>query len=126
MALRRAGLRTAAQEQLAAAVDAARACGATALMERANEELGVAGARPRRLQFSGADALTASERRVAALAAAGQTNAQIAQQLFITPKTVENHLGRVYVKLGINARRQLGDALASPSDEGEGSPLMRA
>ena len=57
-----------------------------------------AGARPRRLQFSGADALTASERRVADLAATGQSNREIAQALFVTVKTVENHLGRTYTR----------------------------
>ncbi|WP_445148053.1 helix-turn-helix transcriptional regulator [Baekduia sp. Peel2402] len=125
MALRRAGRRSDACARLAVVVELARACGATVLAERANSELEVAGARPRHLQFSGADSLTASERRVALMAADGQTNAQIAQALFVTAKTVENHLGRVYIKLGINSRGQLGDAL-SFGFEDEGSSLMRA
>jgi DNA-binding CsgD family transcriptional regulator len=62
--------------------------------------------------FSGTEGLTASERRVAEMAAAGQTNREIAQELFITPKTVENHLGRVYVKLGVRGRRELTAALS--------------
>jgi DNA-binding CsgD family transcriptional regulator len=55
--------------------------------------------------------LTASERRVAAMAAEGLSNRQIAEALFVTPKTVENHLGRVYRKLDIGSRVELSDAL---------------
>src|SRR3712207_5054417 len=97
----------------------ARACQGTKLAERAHEELVAAGARPRRLQFSGRDSLTASERRVADLAASGMGNREIAQTLFVTIKTVENHLARAYSKLGINRRDQLpaalGQALAAGS-----------
>ena len=71
----------------------------------------MAGARPLARRFSGTDALTASERRVAELAAADRSNKDIAQALFVTAKTVENHLGRVYQKLGIHSRRQLAAAL---------------
>ena len=56
--------------------------------------------------------LTPSERRVVELAAAGGTNRQIAQTLFVTDKTVETHLGRSYRKLDISSRRQLPDVLA--------------
>lgn len=73
------------------------------------------GARPRRLVYSGVDALTASELRVARLAAAGQSNPEIAQSLFVTRKTVEAHLSNVYSKLDITSRRQLSAALAGPS-----------
>lgn len=105
--LRRAGRRRDAQRRLGEAVSLAQACGARALATRANDELGVLIARPRRLQFSGVESLTASERRVALMAAEGQSNSQIAQALFVTPKTVENHLGRVYIKLGVKSRAQL-------------------
>ena len=71
----------------------------------------MAGARPLARRFSGVDALTASERRVAELAAAGRSNKEIAQGLFITAKTVENHLGRVYAKLGIGSRKAIAQAL---------------
>ena len=57
------------------------------------------------------EALTASERRVAELATAGRSNKEIAQDLFITAKTVENHLGRVYGKLGIRSRKAIAQAL---------------
>jgi len=110
-ALRRAGRRKEAREQLREGLEAARRCGATALVDRAHEELVTAGARPRRLMFSGAEALTASERRVAKLAAEGMGNREIAQSLFVTVKTVENHLGRAYAKLGIHSREELGVAL---------------
>ena len=71
----------------------------------------VAGARPQRLAFSGVDALTASERRVAELAVRGLRNREIAEALFVSLKTVEVHLGRVYTKLGIKGRSQLAEAL---------------
>jgi DNA-binding CsgD family transcriptional regulator len=61
---------------------------------------------------SGVDSLTPSERRIADLAAAGSTNREIAAQLFLTPKTVEWHLGHVFSKLGIRRRRELAAALA--------------
>ncbi len=111
-ARRRAGQRTEARERLREGLEAARRCGATALVDRAHAELVTAGARPRRLMFSGVEALTASESRVAALAAEGMGNREIAQSLFVTVKTVENHLGRAYAKLGIHSREELPAALA--------------
>src|SRR5262249_56845645 len=57
-------------------------------------------------------ALTATEERVAALAAAGRTNRQVAQALFLSPKTVEANLARIYRKLGISSRAELGAAIA--------------
>jgi DNA-binding CsgD family transcriptional regulator len=114
-ALRRRGRRTDAREPLRLGVELARSCHAIALAERGHEELIAAGARPRRLQFSGADALTASERRVAELAASGLGNREIAQTLFVTIKTVENHLARAYQKLGIKSRDALPAALGSPA-----------
>jgi DNA-binding NarL/FixJ family response regulator len=62
--------------------------------------------------LTGVESLTPSERRVAEMAAEGPTNREIAQALFVTPKTVEVHLSSVYRKLGINARSQLAAALA--------------
>ncbi len=114
-ATRRAGRRAEAREPLRRGLDAARRCGATVLAERAHAELVTAGARPRRLMFSGAESLTASERRVAEMACAGQTNREIAQALFVTAKTVENHLSHAYHKLGIASRAELPEALAQPA-----------
>ena len=68
--------------------------------------------RPRTTEHIGADSLTPSERRVVELAAAGGTNREIAQTLFVTEKTVETHLGRAFRKLDISSRRQLPDVLA--------------
>ena len=70
-------------------------------MARAGEELRATGARPRRLARTGVDALTASERRAARLAAEGRSNAQVAQELFVSLKTVETHLTHAYAKLGL-------------------------
>ncbi len=109
--LRRQGRRVEAREQLRRGLQEAAACGASVLAGRARRELETAGARPRRLQFSGAGSLTAAERRVAELAASGASNREIAASLFISVRTVENHLGRCYRKLGIGSRRELGGAL---------------
>jgi DNA-binding CsgD family transcriptional regulator len=62
--------------------------------------------------FSGVDSLTASERKVAQLAADGLSNPEIAQALFVTRKTVEKHLGNVYMKLDVGSRSELPPALA--------------
>ena len=66
------------------------------------------------LRRAAQDELTESERRVAELAAAGLTNRNVAAQLFISPKTVEANLARVYRKLGISSRAELGARLAKP------------
>lgn len=109
VALLRAGRRRDGRAALEAALDCALACGARGTAEAAAAELEIAGAPPRRLGF---DELTASERRIAELAAGGRTNRTIADELFVTPKTVENHLTRVYAKLGIDGRTALAGALA--------------
>jgi DNA-binding CsgD family transcriptional regulator len=120
-ALRRAGRRREAREPLRQGLDLAGRCGASRLATRAEEELRAAGAKPRRLAFSGLDALTPSERRVAELAAREMSNQQIAQAVVVTAKTVENHLGRVYQKLGIHSRGELEDALSVPAAFAPGS-----
>jgi len=114
-ALRRASRRSEARPLLARALDLAAGCGARALAARARDELVTAGARPRRERLSGVEALTASERRVAQMAAAGMTNREIAQALFVTIKAVKLHLTHVYEKLDIAGRAQLPDALGQTS-----------
>lgn len=111
--LRRAGHRGDALEPLREALDLASRCGATALVERTRAELVTAGARPRRDTLRGRDALTASELRVAEMAAAGMTNREIAQALFVTLRTVETHLTHAYQKLDIVSRAELADSLAT-------------
>jgi DNA-binding CsgD family transcriptional regulator len=110
-ALRRAGQRRDARTALESALDAANRCGAHRLTARARDELRAAGARPRRERLRGVESLTASELRVAKLAAEGMTNRQIAQSLFVTTKTVEMHLGRAFPKLGVARRGELLHAL---------------
>jgi DNA-binding NarL/FixJ family response regulator len=117
-ALRRANQRTEARESLREGVDLALAIGALRLARRANEEIAATGARPRRVLRTGLDALTASERRVAQLAADGMSNKEIAQTLFVTIKTVEVHLSHAYRKLEISSRAQLGEVLTSEPTSG--------
>jgi DNA-binding CsgD family transcriptional regulator len=99
---RRTGNRTRARELLSESLDIAHHCGAIAVARRSRRELRVAGARPRRDALRGRDALTASELRVAQMAAEGMTNRAIAQALFVTRRTVELHLTNVYTKLGVS------------------------
>jgi DNA-binding CsgD family transcriptional regulator len=112
-ALRRRNQRRAAREPLRLALELAQRGGAKLLAGRAHEELIATGARPRRLFASGVDALTPSERRVAAMAAEGLTNREIAQALFVTLRTVETHLSGAFRKLDVSARTQLAAALAA-------------
>jgi len=101
-----------AREPLRRALELADACGARRLVDAVRSEIYATGARPRATALAGVLALTASERRVADLAAGGKTNRDIAQTLFVTPKTVEVHLSNAYRKLGITSRRELERALA--------------
>lgn len=111
-ALRVAGRRKDAHDPLRRGAELATACGSRIVRQRALDGLAALGDRPRKLMFSGHESLTASERRVAQLAVDGRSNRDIAQELFVTPKTVENQLGRAYIKLGITGRRQLAKALS--------------
>jgi len=110
-ALVRAGRRDDARAPLRAGQEGAVSAGATPLVERAHRELLATGARPRRTAAAGRDGLTPSELRVTEMAASGQTNREIAQALFVTEKTVETHLGRAFMKLGVRSRKHLAQAL---------------
>ncbi len=110
--LRRARRPREAREPLRRALALADVCGAAGLAEDVRAELYAAGGRPRATELKGVEALTPSERRVATLAAQGQTNREIAQSLYVTPKTVEVHLSNAYRKLGIRSRRELAGELA--------------
>jgi DNA-binding CsgD family transcriptional regulator len=110
-ALRRDQQRAAAREPLRVGLDLAQRCGAERLANRAEEDLRATGARPRRRELSGRDALTASERRVVRMAAQGLSNPEIAQSLFVTIKTVEMHLGHAYRKLDVGSRAELAGVL---------------
>jgi len=110
--LRRAGRRREARALLRRALDAAVACGAVALTEFVRAEMAASGARTRSGAQHGPAVLTPSESRVAALAAEGLSNPQIAQRLFLTRRTVETHLTHAYRKLGIRSRVELPAVLA--------------
>jgi DNA-binding CsgD family transcriptional regulator len=110
-ALRRGNRRADARGPLEEGLRLAEHLGAGAMTERAGTELRAAGGRSSEPNANGAAQLTASERRVAELAAQGHSNPEIAQALFVTRKTVETHLGRVYAKLAISGRGQLGGVL---------------
>jgi DNA-binding CsgD family transcriptional regulator len=110
-ALRRHNKRAAAREPLRRALELAHRGGATALAQQAQTELAASGGRPRRIMLSGVESLTPSERRVAEMASRGLTTRQVAEALFVTPKTVEFHLRHVYRKLEISSRDQLATAL---------------
>jgi DNA-binding CsgD family transcriptional regulator len=112
MALRRERRPTEARLPLQRALDLATVCSATRVADQARAELQAIGVRPRTASV-GVDALTPSERRIAAMAAEELTNREIAQALFVTPKTVEVHLSNAYRKLEIRSRRQLPGALAT-------------
>jgi DNA-binding CsgD family transcriptional regulator/tetratricopeptide (TPR) repeat protein len=113
--LRRHNRRVDARHLLRQGIDTAHHLGAVALAERAETELRATGAKPRRVLLTGLEALTASERRIAELAADGLTNREIAQSLFITDRTVEGHLTHVFYKLDVKSRTALRAALIAPT-----------
>lgn len=96
-----------ARESLREALDLAAAGSATGLATEIRETLVAQGGRPRRERLTGIAALTATERRVADLAGAGWSNADIAEKLVVTPRTVAFHLTSVYRKLGVARRSEL-------------------
>nr|WP_163017298.1 AAA family ATPase [Streptomyces chartreusis] len=109
-AMRRARSRSKSRERLNEGLAVALQCGAKPLAELAQTELETAGShvrKPKTIPGMTALTLTPSEKRVAMLAAKGLANREIAQQLFITTKTVEVHLSNVYRKLQVNTRRDL-------------------
>jgi DNA-binding NarL/FixJ family response regulator len=124
--LRTLARRAESREALRRAITLADECGATALAQRARAQLTAGGGRPPRLESEGVAALTPAERRVAALAARELPNREIAQQLFVTEKTVEVHLSRTYRKLGIRSRWQLNAFSTSlaAADASSHSPVL--
>ncbi len=111
--LRRSNRRRDAREPLRDGLELARRCGAVPLEERARAELAATGARARKVVFSGVESLTASELRVARMAAKGMTNREIAQALTVTVKTVETHMRHVFQKLDVTKRTELPAALST-------------
>ncbi len=112
MRLHRARRRADARERLREAAEAFDALGATPWTELARAELRAAGGRRRQAADDDGE-LTAQEERVARAAGRGATTREIAAELFLSPKTVEFHLGRAYRKLGVHSRAELANALST-------------
>jgi DNA-binding CsgD family transcriptional regulator len=119
--LRRTGRRVEARSELNAAYELFSAMGMEGFAERARRELLVTGAIVQRRTVEGRDDLTAQEAQIARLAREGLSNPEIGAQLFISGRTVEWHLRKVFAKLGISSRRQLRMALSEA-----GRPLTTA
>jgi DNA-binding CsgD family transcriptional regulator len=109
--LRREGRRVDAREQLRVAHEQLNAMGVAGFAERARHELLATGEKVRRRTDDTRDELTPQEEHIARLAVAGRTNPEIGAELFLSPRTVEWHLRKVFTKLGITSRRALRDAL---------------
>src|SRR5271163_4836644 len=114
--LRRQQRRTDAREQLRKARQMFTAMGAEGFAERARRELLATGETARKRSVETTSRLTAQETQVAELAREALSNAEIGARLFISPRTVEYHLGHVFTKLGINSRIQLHQALPNKPD----------
>jgi DNA-binding CsgD family transcriptional regulator len=115
--LRAQGRQGDARDELRRAHDMFSGMGANAFAGRARRELAAAGHRVRARRPGRVDALTAKEAQIARLAVTGQTNQEIGAQLFVSPRTVEWHLSKVFAKLGITSRQQLRAALGQQRQE---------
>jgi DNA-binding CsgD family transcriptional regulator len=111
--LRREKRRVDAREQLRAAHDTFSRIGAEAFAERARRELLATGETVPRRTAETRDVLTPQEAQIARMASDGHSNPEIGAQLFISPRTVEYHLRKVFTKLGISSRKELRGALGS-------------
>ena len=109
--LRRDGRRIEAREQLRAAGEQFRRLGARPWVEAADRELSATGERLRRRAHASPEELTTQERVIADLVVAGASNKDVAAELFLSTKTVEAHLTRIYRKLGVNSRTRLARQL---------------
>jgi DNA-binding CsgD family transcriptional regulator len=109
--LRSQSRRVDARDQLRVAHDLFSRIGAEAFAERARRELLATGETVRRATGETRDALTPKETQIARLAAAGNTNPEIGAQLFISPRTVEYHLRKVFTKLDVSSRKELRGVL---------------
>ncbi|MBS1894803.1 MAG: AAA family ATPase [Actinobacteria bacterium] len=121
--LRREGLRSRAREELRTAHEILEAIGLPAFTERAARELAATGQRVRRRAPEARDELTERESQIARLAAAGLSNRQIGEQLYISHRTVGYHLGKVFSKLAVDNRAQLHSVLGEAADPARAGSL---
>jgi DNA-binding NarL/FixJ family response regulator len=110
-----------AREQLRTAHEMLAATGMEAFAERARRELLATGQKVRKRAVETRDDLTPQEDQIARLARDGLSNPEIGARLFLSPRTVEWHLGKVFTKLGVTSRMGLHDAL--PSAEQQAAPV---
>jgi DNA-binding CsgD family transcriptional regulator len=118
--LRRSRRRAESRIQLRSALDTFDGAGAVLWAERARAELRATGETARKRDESTLELLTPQELRVARLVAAGSSNKDVAAQLFLSSRTVEYHLGKVFTKLGVASRVELARAALEPSLAGQG------
>ena len=116
--LRRVKSTTVARAQLTAALDTFQRLGAAPWAARAGSELRATGLSVGQLADAGPASLTPQQREIATLAAAGLTNKQIGERLYLSPRTVATHLHQLFPKLGVTTRAALRDALAGLPPEG--------
>jgi len=125
--LRREGRRADARAELRVAREAFLTMGAEGFAERTRHELLATGEKVRARRDDTRDELTPQEQHIARLARDGLSNPEIGAELFLSPRTVEWHLKKVFLKLGISSRRALRDALPrGASDQGVDQGLTRA
>jgi DNA-binding CsgD family transcriptional regulator len=115
--LRRKGRRVDAREQLRTAHEMLDAMGMEAFAGRARRELLATGEHVRKRQDGSRDELTPQEKQIAQLARDGLSNPEIGARLFLSGRTVEWHLHKVFTKLGIRSRRELAAALPAPPSD---------
>jgi DNA-binding CsgD family transcriptional regulator len=114
--LRREGRRIDAREQLHSAHEMFVECGMDGFAERTRRELAATGEKPRKRSAETRSDLTPQEAQIAQLAREGYSNPEIGAQLFLSPRTVEWHMRKVFAKLGITSRRQLDTALRASAE----------
>jgi DNA-binding CsgD family transcriptional regulator len=117
--LRREGRRVDARDQLRTGHDMLAAIGMEAFAERARRELTATGETVRKRSAQTVTTLTAQETHIARLARNGLTNSEIGARLFLSARTVEWHLRKIFTKLGIGSRRELHAALAQLGQDGQ-------